>query len=348
MLKVAILGAGRIAQIHSKSAFLNSQCELKLIADPWKEGVDKLANELHCEACYDYYEAIDRDDVDAIVIATATDLHIDLMLHAVKRKKPVLCEKPIDLDFQRSITAVKEIQSHDGKVMLAFNRRFDEDTIAIKEAILNNEIGEIRQVIITSRDPGMQPVEYLKTSGGIFKDMTIHDFDTARYILGEEPIEIFATASRLVDEELASINDYDTCSITLKTQSGKQCIINNCREAVYGYDQRIEVLGSQGLLKTQNHRPTTLKKYTLDFTGAQKPLLNFFLQRYISSYRKEFDVFVSCLVEGNEFPTNLFDGLQALYLAVCAIASTESNKAIAVNPEGPKESLTDDIGLFLL
>jgi len=339
MLRVAILGAGRIAQIHSKSAFLNSQCELKLIADPWKEGVEKLANELNCEACYDYYEAIDRDDVDAVVIATATDLHVDLMLHAVKRKKPVLCEKPIDLDFERSIAAVQEIQSYNGKVMLAFNRRFDEDTIAIKEAILNNEIGEIRQVIITSRDPGMQPVEYMKTSGGIFKDMTIHDFDTARHILGEEPIEIFATASRLVDEELATINDYDTCSITLKTQSGKQCIINNCREAVYGYDQRIEVLGSHGLLKTQNHRPSTLKKYTQEFTSSQKPLLNFFLERYTSSYRNEFNVFVSSLVEEKEFPTNLFDGLQALYLAVCAMESVESNKVITVNPKGPSKSL---------
>lgn len=338
MLKVAILGAGRIAQIHSKSAFLNAQCELKLIADPWKEGVDKLAKELNCGASYDYYEAIARDDIDAVVIATATDLHVDLMLHAVQYKKPVLCEKPIDLDFQRSISAVEEIQSYNGKVMLAFNRRFDEDTIAIKNAILNNEIGDIRQVIITSRDPGMQPVEYMKTSGGIFKDMTIHDFDTARHILGEEPVEIFATASRLVDAELETINDYDTCSITLKTKSGKQCIINNCREAVYGYDQRIEVLGSHGLLKTQNHRPSTLKKYTEDFTGSQQPLLNFFLERYIGSYRKEFDVFVACLVEDQAFPTNLFDGLQALYLAVCAMESVEGNKAIIVNPEGPSQS----------
>ncbi|NHB57866.1 inositol 2-dehydrogenase [Acinetobacter sp. 194] len=340
MVKVAILGAGRIAQIHAKSAFLNTQCELKLIADPWKEGVDKLATELNCEAGYDYYEAINRDDIDAVVIATATDLHIDLMLHAVKCKKPVLCEKPIDLDFARSISAVQEIQSRHGQVMLAFNRRFDEDTMAIKNAILNNEIGEIRQVIITSRDPGMPAVEYMKSSGGIFKDMTIHDFDAARHLLGEEPVEIFATASRLVDEKLATINDYDTCSITLKTKSGKQCIINNCREAVYGYDQRIEVLGSQGLLKTQNHRPSTLKKYTRDTTASQQPLLNFFLERYIGSYRTEFDVFVSCLVEKQAFPTNLFDGLQALYLAVCAMESVESNKAIRINPEGPSKYFT--------
>lgn len=339
MLRVAILGAGRIAQIHSKSAFLNNQCELTLIADPWKEGVDKLAKELNCEAVYDYYEAINRDDIDAVVIATATDLHVDLMLQAVKCKKPVLCEKPIDLDFDRSIAAVQEIQSHNGQVMLAFNRRFDEDTIAIKNAILNDEIGEVRQVIITSRDPGMQPVEYMKTSGGIFKDMTIHDFDTARHILGEEPVEIFATASRLVDEELETINDYDTCSITLKTKSGKQCIINNCREAVYGYDQRIEVLGSHGLLKTQNHRPSTLKKYTHDFTSSQQPLLNFFLERYVESYRKEFDVFVACIVDAQEFPTNLFDGLQALYLAVCAMESVENNKAININPQGPTKSI---------
>ena len=152
MLKVAILGAGRIAQIHSKSAFLNTQCELKLIADPWKEGVDKLAKELNCEAVYDYYEAINRDDIDAIVIATATDLHVDLMLHAVKCKKPVLCEKPIDLDFGRSITAVQEIQSHNGKVMLAFNRRFDEDTIAIKNAILNILELELNEIILMRKN----------------------------------------------------------------------------------------------------------------------------------------------------------------------------------------------------
>lgn len=337
MLRVAILGAGRIAQIHSKSAFLNSQCELKVIADPWKAGVDKLAAELNSEACYDYYKAIQREDVDAVVIATNTELHIDLMLHAVKYKKPVLCEKPIDLDFQRSIDAVGEIQKNAGQVMLAFNRRFDEDKIALKAAIDNDEIGRIRQVIITSRDPGMPSAQYMKGSGGIFKDMTIHDFDLARFILAEEPIEIFATASRLVDERLAEIDDYDTCSITLKTASGKQCIINNCREAVYGYDQRIEVLGSKGLLKIDNHRTSTLKKYAQDYTASQQPLLNFFLERYISSYRNEFDAFVSCSVSKRAFSPSLFDGIQALYLAVSAKQSVESGKAIIVNPEGPKK-----------
>lgn len=333
MLSVAILGAGRIAQIHAKSAYANSQCELKLIADPWKEGADRLAHSVNCAATYDYYQAIEREDIDAIVIATATELHVDLMLHAAKYNKPVLCEKPIDLDFERTVSAVKTLLQHDAKVMLAFNRRFDQDTVALKNALMNQEIGDIRQVLITSRDPGMQSVEYMKSSGGIFKDMTIHDFDTARYLLGEEPIEIFASASRLVDKELETIDDYDTCSIILKTQSGKQCIINNCREAIYGYDQRIEVLGSQGLLKTQNHRPSTLKTYTRDYTAAQTPLLNFFLERYIEAYQAEFNVFITCLIEQRDFPTQLFDGLHALHLAVCATQSVAENKAIVINPE---------------
>lgn len=335
MLRIAILGAGRIAHIHSKSAYANPQCELVLIADPWKDGVDELAKQFGCEAIYDYYEAINRKDIDAVVIATATDFHIDLMLHAIKNDKPVLCEKPIDLDFERSISAVKSINQLNGKVMMAFNRRFDEDTIALKEAIHQNEIGDVRQVIITSRDPGMQAVEYLKSSGGIFKDMTIHDFDMARNLLGEEPIEIYASASRLINEDLKLIDDYDTCSIILKTASGKQCIINNCREAVYGYDQRLEVLGETGLLKTENHLPVTLVKHTRDETGIQKPFLNFFLERYIESYRTELNVFVNCLTENKVFPTTIFDGLQALYLAVCAMESVKTGKAIAINPNGP-------------
>lgn len=336
MLRIAILGAGRIAQIHAKSAYANQECELVLIADPWKEGVDQLAGKFKCEAVYDYYDALNREDVDAVVIATATDFHIDLMIHAIKNKKPVLCEKPIDLDFERSISVVESISQLDGKVMMAFNRRFDEDTVALKEAINQREIGEVRQVIITSRDPGMQSVEYLKTSGGIFKDMTIHDFDMARNLLGEEPIEIYASASRLVDEELSTIDDYDTCSIVLKTATGKQCIINNCREAVYGYDQRLEVLGETGLLKTENHLPVTLIKHTSDTTGAQKPYLNFFLERYIDSYEKELGVFVTSLVEDKPFPTTLFDGLQALYLAVCAMESVKTGRTISVNPDGPR------------
>jgi myo-inositol 2-dehydrogenase/D-chiro-inositol 1-dehydrogenase len=330
MLRIAVLGAGRIANIHAANVAANPGVTLSVIADPWREGVDKLAARLGCAAAYDCAAAIERDDVDAIVIGTPTDTHIDLMLRAVKLGKPVLCEKPIDLDFAKAARAVEEIERHNGKVMLGFNRRFDPDTLAMRKAIAAGTIGEVRQVIITSRDPGLAPVEYLTHSGGIFRDMTIHDFDTARTLLGEEPVEVMAIASRLVEPALAQIDDFDSVMVLLRTASGKQCHINCCREAVYGYDQRLEVFGSKGMLLNENHRPSTVRSWTASQTEVREPLMNFFLERYADSYRIELEHFIDAVVAGAPLPSTARDGLKALHLANCAIESIKTGRGVVV------------------
>jgi len=330
MLRIAVLGAGRIANIHAANVAANPDVILSVIADPWREGVDKLAAKLGCAAAYDCAAAIERDNVDAIVIGTPTDTHIDLMLRAVKLGKPVLCEKPIDLDFAKAAKAVEEIERQNGKVMLGFNRRFDPDTLAMRKAIAAGTIGEVRQVIITSRDPGLAPVEYLKHSGGIFRDMTIHDFDTARTLLGEEPVEVMAIASRLVEPALAQIDDFDSVMVLLRTASGKQCHINCCREAVYGYDQRLEVFGSKGMLLNENHRPSTVRSWTASQTEVREPLMNFFLERYADSYRIELEHFINAVVAGDNLPSTARDGLKALHLANCAIESIKTGRAITL------------------
>jgi myo-inositol 2-dehydrogenase/D-chiro-inositol 1-dehydrogenase len=330
MLRIAVLGAGRIANIHAANVAANPDVILSVIADPWREGVDTLAARLGCAAAYDCAAAIERDDVDAVVIGTPTDTHIDLMLRAVKLGKPVLCEKPIDLDFAKAAKAVEEIERQNGKVMLGFNRRFDPDTLQMRKAIAAGDIGEVRQVVITSRDPGLAPVEYLKHSGGIFRDMTIHDFDTARTLLGEEPVEVMAIASRLVEPALAQIDDFDSVMVLLRTASGKQCHINCCREAVYGYDQRLEVFGSKGMLLNENHRPSTVRTWTATQTEVREPLMNFFLERYADSYRIELSHFIDAVIAGNNLPSTARDGLKALHLANCAIESIKTGRAVGV------------------
>jgi myo-inositol 2-dehydrogenase/D-chiro-inositol 1-dehydrogenase len=252
------------------------------------------------------------------------------MLRAVKLGKPVLCEKPIDLDFAKAARAVEEIERLNGKVMLGFNRRFDPDTLQMRKSIARGDIGEVRQVVITSRDPGLAPVEYLTHSGGIFRDMTIHDFDTARTLLGEEPIEVIAIASRLVEPALAQIDDYDSVMVLLRTASGKQCHINCCREAVYGYDQRLEVFGSKGMILNDNHRPSTVRSYSATQTEVREPLENFFLERYAASYRIELNQFIDAVRGNQPLPTNARDGLKALHLANCAIESIKTGRAVKV------------------
>lgn len=329
MVGIAVLGAGRIGKIHANNVAANKSAKLIAVADPYASAAQSLAGALGADAMTDCEAAIDRNDVQAIVIGTPTDTHIGLMLRAVRQGKAVLCEKPIDLDMGKSLAAVEEVERLNGRVMLAFNRRFENTFAAMRAAIVAGEIGEVRQVIISSRDPGLAPEDYIRTSGGIFRDMTIHDLDIGRWLLGEEPVELTAMGSRLVDPALMEkYDDYDTAMIHMKTASGKQCHINNCRNAVYGYDQRIEVFGSKGMLLQENLRPTTIRRWTQDVTDAQEPLLNFFLERYQQAYKSELDAFVEALVQNKPMPTTVQDGLKALRLAECAVESVNTGRAV--------------------
>ena len=281
---------------------------------------------------------IGRDDVDAVVVGTPTDTHVDLMLRAVRAGKAVLCEKPIDLDIAKADAAVAEIERGGGRVMVAFNRRFDPSAQRVRQAIDAGEIGAVRQVVITSRDPGLAPREYLRHSGGIFRDMVIHDFDMARWLLGEEPVEVAATGSRLVDPTLAEFDDFDTVMIQMRTASGRQCHINCCREAVYGYDQRIEVFGAGGMLLNDNLRPTTLRRWNRTETEAREPLLNFFLERYADAYRTELDLFVQAAETGGPMPVTPHDGRQALHLADCALQAALTGRTVTTQaPPAPHD-----------
>lgn len=331
MLGIAVLGAGRIGKIHADNVAANPHAKLVAVADPFGAAASVLAKQHGAESLLDPFAAIARRDVDAIIIGTPTHTHVALMLEAVQLGKPVLCEKPIDLDMGKSQVAAKQIAARGGKVMMAFNRRFDTTFAAIRRAIEAGDIGEVRQVIISSRDPGMPSADYVKTSGGIFRDMTIHDLDMARFLLGEEPVEVSATASRIVDPALCEqYDDFDTVMLNLKTGSGKQCHINNCRAAVYGYDQRVEVFGSTGMLLQDNLRPTTIRRWSATATDAREPLLNFFLERYMQAYKSEVDAFIDALVNDKPLPTGLEDGLKALRLAECALESARTGRTVPV------------------
>lgn len=331
MIGIAVLGAGRIGKIHAANVAANPRARLIAVADPFAEACEPLAQRYGAEAMSDPMAAIARDDVDAVVIGTPTDTHIGLLMKAVEIGKAVLCEKPIDLDLGKSIEAAAHIEATGGRVMLAFNRRFDSTFAEIRRAIDAGRIGEVRQVVISSRDPGMPPEGYVKSSGGIFRDMTIHDLDMARWLLGEEPVSVTAVGSRIVDPALvARYDDYDTVMVVLQTASGKQAHINNCREAVYGYDQRVEVMGATGMLTQDNLRPTTMRLTTADMTDAQQPLLNFFLERYTQAYRSELDAFVDAVADGTAMPTTANDGVQALRLAEAALESVRTGRTVSV------------------
>lgn len=331
MIGIAVLGAGRIGKIHAGNVAANPNARLVAVADPCAEACMPLAAQYVAEAMTDPMAAIAREDIDAVVIGTPTDTHIGLLTRAVELGKAVLCEKPIDLDLGKSREAAAQIDKMGGKVMLAFNRRFDPTFAEVRKAIDAGKIGAVRQVVISSRDPGMPPEGYVKSSGGLFRDMTIHDLDMARWLLGEDPVSVTAMASRIVDPALVEkYDDYDSAMVILQTASGKQAHINNCREAVYGYDQRIEVLGETGMLTHDNLRPTTMRLTTAEMTDAQQPLLNFFLERYTAAYRAEMDAFVSALVDGTPLPTTAKDGLEALRLAEAALESVRTGQTISV------------------
>ena len=329
MVGIAVLGAGRIGKIHAANVAASKLATLVVVADPFADAAASLADELGAQAMTDCEAAIDRADVDAIVIGTPTHTHINLMLRAVRQGKAVLCEKPIDLDMAKSLAAVAEVERLNGRVMLAFNRRFESTFAQMRAAIDAGDIGEVRQVIISSRDPGLAPEDYIQHSGGIFRDMTIHDLDIGRWLLGEEPVELTAIASRLIDPVLMEkYDDYDTAMVQMQTASGKQCHINNCRQAVYGYDQRIEVFGSAGMLQMDNLRPTTIRRWSQDATDAREPLLNFFLERYQQAYKSELDAYIDALVHKKQMPITVQDGLKALQLADAALESVKTGRAV--------------------
>jgi myo-inositol 2-dehydrogenase/D-chiro-inositol 1-dehydrogenase len=330
MLGVAVLGAGRIGKIHAGNVALHPRLKLVAVADPVAEAAQALAQQLNCEASTDPVATVERVDVDAIIIGTPTDTHVDFLLQGAEAGKAVLCEKPVDLDIARAEMAAEKVEQLNARVMIGFNRRFDPSAQELKRQILAGKIGDVRQVIITSRDPAPPTAAYIKTSGGVFRDMAIHDFDMARFFLDEEPVEVMAMASSLTEAYVKELGDFDTMMIIMRTASGKQCHINCYRKAVYGYDQRFEILGSDGMLQNANLRPTTVRRYTAHETEVQDPILNFFLERYVDAYRSELDLFAEAVQKGTPMPVTVRDGCKALRLADAAVKSVATGKSVKV------------------
>jgi myo-inositol 2-dehydrogenase/D-chiro-inositol 1-dehydrogenase len=328
MINFALFGAGRIGSIHGNNVAKHPQARLVALHDPFQANADRLCGELGCEQMSPEL-IFASDDIQAVLICSATDTHADLIEAAVGAGKHVFCEKPIDLSLQRVQLCLDRISQSDRKTMVAFNRRFDPNFQILKDKIEAGDIGAVELVSIVSKDPAPPPVEYIKASGGLFRDMTIHDFDMARFLLAEEVVSVNAQASCQVDTAIGEAGDVDTAVITMATASGKLAQISNSRRASFGYDQRIEVHGSEGMLVAQNVNENTVVAHTQTGVNSAKPLY-FFLERYAKAYNLEMDSFIRCLHgEIVEVPT-MEDGLEALRLAEAALFSLQQGRT--VNP----------------
>ncbi|WP_167647092.1 inositol 2-dehydrogenase [Mameliella alba] len=325
-LGFAILGAGRIGQAHARAISATPGAAFVALAEPFQQAADDMAARYGCEL-RSIDEIAESDDVQAVAICTPTDTHADLIEKFARAGKAIFCEKPVDLSAERVKQALATVEQTGAKLMVGFNRRFDPDFMSVKAAIDNGTIGDVEMVVITSRDPGPPPASYIKVSGGIFRDMTIHDFDMARWLLGEEPVTVMAQGSVLVDPEIGELGDFDSVNVILKTASGKQCVITNSRRATYGYDQRIEVHGSEGMAAAANRHESTVEVAGTGGYG-RPPLLNFFMDRYAAAYANEIAAFVAAVNEGTSLPTTGEDGLKALQLADAALESAKSGKAV--------------------
>jgi myo-inositol 2-dehydrogenase/D-chiro-inositol 1-dehydrogenase len=315
--------------MHARNVAAHSRSTLAAVLDIDLPSAQAVSKELGVPAYTDADAIFKSSDIDAVLIATATNTHISYIERAVAAGKAALCEKPIDLDLKRVDACAAKIKGTNVPIMLGFVRRFDPGHRACREMISAGKIGDLHQVVITSRDPGMAPDAYIEVSGGIFRDMTIHDFDMARFMLGEEPIEVFATGSRLVDLALMErTKDYDTVSVVMRTASGKQCIINNSRQAAYGYDQRVEALGSAGMAVSENRHGHGARLYTADFTEQAEPYLNFFIERYVEAFNAELEAFVDTVEKGTPPEVGFEDGRLALVLAEAAGRSAREGRVV--------------------
>lgn len=319
MINIGILGCGRIGQVHGATLRGMSNARAVAVADAMPAAAASLAATLDARVM-DTAALVNDPGIDAVIIGTPTTTHYDLIHAAAAAGKAIFCEKPIDLSVARIHDCLAAVEKAGVPFMTAFNRRFDPNFAHLQAQIEAQVIGNVELVTILSRDPSPPPIGYVKTSGGIFRDMMIHDLDMARFLLGEEPVSLTAAASCLVDPEIGEAGDFDTAVVTLKTASGKLCQISNSRRATYGYDQRIEVHGSLGMLRADNMLETTVE--LSNAAGICKaPTQPFFLERYAAAYRAEMVHFVAALETDKAVTPTGQDGLKAQILADAADAA---------------------------
>ncbi|MEO4001065.1 inositol 2-dehydrogenase [Mesorhizobium sp. CAU 1732] len=326
MLSIALLGAGRIGQIHGRAIALSPRARLAAIADPFADNARSLSHETGAPVMD--ADAVFADPaIDAVLIATPTDTHADYIDRAASQGKAILCEKPVDMSAARIAATLERVAKAAVPLMVGFNRRFDPNFAVLRRRIGEGVVGDVELVTILSRDPAPPPVSYIERSGGLFRDMMIHDFDMARFLLGEEIVELQAMGSALVDPAIGAAGDVDTAVVTLKTASGKICQISNSRRATYGYDQRIEVHGSKGMLSAGNVHETTVRFAGISGVTAD-PVQNFFLERYAAAYRAEVEAFIDAVETGTAPSPSGFDGLKAQELADAATEACFSGRPV--------------------
>lgn len=330
---VGVIGAGRIGKIHIENLLYRiPNINLKYVADTQiDEKMKKWAEEMGVpNLIYDPNEIINDEEINVVIICSPTDTHIKFIQEAAKAKKDIFCEKPIDTDINRINDTLKIVKRNGVKLMLGFNRRFDRNFKRIHELIRSGEIGTPQIVKITSRDPTLPPIDYIKVSGGIFFDMSIHDWDMARFQCNGEVEEVYAAGAVLIDPKIGEAGDIDTAATILKFKNGALGIIDNTRQAVYGYDQRVEVFGSNGCLIADNEAINTVRIYNADCTTLDK-IPSFFIERYKDSYYAEVKYFFECIAKNEEPKPNGEDGLINVIIALAAQKSFEENRPIKIS-----------------
>ena len=338
-IALGLLGVGRIGRIHAQSLMAVSGARLVAIADP-DEGAAASVARICGARVASVEDVLEDPTLHGVLIATPTELHADQIERAARAGKPVFCEKPIALSLDRARRAVAEVARHRVPLMIGFQRRYDPSFRRLRDVIDSGEIGDVELVQITSRDPEPPSAEYVRVSGGLFRDMMIHDFDMARFLIGEEIVKVSATGSVLIDEALEAAGDIDTAAVLLRSRSGRLAVISNSRRTTYGYDQRIEVHGSLGMVSAGNPFATTVTRAGKEgFTT--EPLQDFFIERYLDAYRREIEVFCA-LIRGREIAySDGTDGLAALAIAEAAVQSNSNGRSVAV-PE--TTSILDRLG----
>jgi myo-inositol 2-dehydrogenase/D-chiro-inositol 1-dehydrogenase len=327
MFDIALFGTGRIGRIHARNVSAHPALRLKYLVDPAPETAALAA--AAGATCADVQHVLADPDIAGVIIATPTHLHLEQCLQAVAAGKAVFCEKPIDLDLKRARAAQAHLTAQNVRLLLGFNRRFDPNFAALQSHLQRGTVGTLESLQITSHDPAPPPLAYVRTSGGLFKDMAIHDFDMARWLLGEEPVEVFAAASCLVDPAIGAAGDVDTARTVLKTASGRLCVISNSRRSGYGYDQRIEAFGSRGLARADNILETSVSVWR-DTGMASDTLQNFFLDRYAEAYRREIAHFADILGGTARPAVGYEDAVAALALAEAAADSARLGRVVRV------------------
>jgi myo-inositol 2-dehydrogenase/D-chiro-inositol 1-dehydrogenase len=330
MRKIGIIGFGRIGRIHFNSVKKIKDTQVIAVADTFADQMEDVFDEYGIDNySNDFNAIINNPEIDTVFVCSPTDTHAKIAIAAAKAGKDIFCEKPIDFDIKRVEEVLAEVEKAGVSFQVGFNRRFDPNFVKAKKATLAGEIGDVHVIKITSRDPEAPPLSYVKSSGGIFVDMTIHDFDMARFLAGSEPVEVFAVGDALINKEILQYDDIDTAIITIKFENGAMAVIDNSRQAAYGYDQRIEVFGSKGMIKCENNTATQTTLFTKDGVIKDKPLY-FFLERYQESFEEELTQFFNAIETGQETPVVGKDGLVPILMGIAAKKSLKENRPVRI------------------